>query len=194
MRTRMLGKSILIVVFLFVSMNVSANIIFNFNEDLSDNEHSVEYIEDGYTLSVSAFKGMLASVANVNRFTNGLGVTNPPASGNIGAEEALSFSLDNLFTGTVNVYLNLFNMSDSALIAVDGAPDMTILNTNQSVWSFFLPSTSTFSITGLEVAGTNNDRFRIEKLEFVSAIPAPSTLIILSLGLIALSFGRFLKN
>jgi hypothetical protein len=204
MKFKALGKSILVAASLFVSASASANLIFDFSSDLSNNEHSVDYTMDGYTLSVSAFKNFMGTTANVNRETNGFGVTNSPGSGNVGAGETLSFSLDKAFMGTVSIYFNLFNTSDSALVAVDGLPDMTIVGTAQNVWTFDLPSAAIFSITGLEVANTSNDKFRITGLEFIAstpsnatpsnAIPEPSTLAILSLGLIGFGMRRFAKK
>ena len=197
MKINTIGKSILTAVFLFMSMHSSASLIFNFNENLS-NSHTVDYTSDGFTLSVAAFKNLMADNGELNRRNDGLGVSNRPGSGNIGAQESISFSLDKPFMGTVSIYFNLFNENDSAIVAIDGASDVTIAVTKQRDWTFALPGAASFSITGLEVAGTSQDKFRIIGLEFTSlkiinVVPEPSALVILSLGIIFFSLRRFKK-
>lgn len=184
-------KSFLAAVAIFASFNASASLIFNFDQDLSDDQHSVNYTVGGYTLNVAAFES--TSVANVHRQWNGLGVDGSGPQTNISAPESIVFKLDKVFNGTVEILFTNWNRFDMAEVSGSAVSTEVIAGVAANPFTSLFSGTE-FTVTALEVANTINDKFRIQSITFTpdlsQAIPEPSTIAVLSLGLIGLGLRR----
>jgi hypothetical protein len=180
-------KAIMIALSLLVSMNVSANLIFNFEENLSDKDHKLQYTLGDYTLTVKAFDADENNpTQKIDRSINGLGVNGKPNGDNIGKREYLLFELDKTFFGNLNIVFNLFGNNEKAKIKLNDG-DFKILKGNGSdVWT-----AGTAGINSFTVKGHNNASFRVGE---VALVPEPSSLALLSLALFGMGFARFRKT
>ncbi len=187
-------KNIIVLAALSLSMNAVAGLItFNFESDLSDNEHSVSYLSDGYTLTVEAFRVPGGNVdRDVNRSVLGLGVTSDPQQGRLGTyggyvDEYLVFSLEGasfdfatILFATLNA--NSLSATDIAEVSFSDSTSASLSNLNQ--WT-----SAEVAANSLTVAanGTGNG-FRISEIQLnVIPVPEPSTLLLLSFALFGLA-------
>jgi hypothetical protein len=192
MAVRSLLKTILAVTTLCLSLNASANLIFNFGAG-SDTEHSVGYELGDYLLTVSAFNPN-GTDGLVHRNSSGLGVGTNPNRGRLGANrngyESLLFTLTNgglpaNFWGSINIVFSAWQNADRARVDGSGVQNATYKG-NAGVY------TTAFSGNTFEVKGRRaGDGIRVAQVTFV---PEPGTLAILSIGLLGLGARRFKKS
>jgi hypothetical protein len=192
MAVRSLLKTILAVTTLCLSLNASANLIFDFKEKLK-HQHSATYNINGFELTVEAFDPSDNNASNkINRSDSGLGVHNNPNSNSIGTGEYLVFTFTELFYGHLNITFgnwgvnrNKPNRTDVAGIALNGGVSTTFGAGNG-------PFTSDdAAIKSFTVMGISGNGFRVANVELV---PEPSALAILGLGLLGLGIRRFKKS
>lgn len=177
-------KAIMIALSLSVSMNVSANLIFNFEENLSDVDHKLQYTLSDYTLTVEAFKPN-GNNSHIHRNGNGLGVKYE--NNNVNFEEYLTFTLDKIFFGNLNIDFNNFGNSEIATISVNGGPTQEIRGNGSDVWTSAYAEIKSFTVAGF----SDPSSFRVGE---VALVPEPSSLAILSLALLGMGFARFRKT
>ncbi|WP_299080918.1 PEP-CTERM sorting domain-containing protein [uncultured Paraglaciecola sp.] len=191
MTLRSLLKSLIAISALCLSLNASANLIFNFDKNLENNLTLIEYRIDNYILKVTT------PTNNGSIFTGGAGRlavlsdTIQDKNNNIGRAEQLDFLLTDLngnavnFNGQLNIVFSGWDKKDRARISGAGIDNTTYGNDN-GTFSTFL-SGDGFSVKGHRAG----DGFRVSQ---VALIPEPSTLAVLSLGLLAFSLRRFKHN
>jgi len=192
MAVRSILKTILAVTTLCLSLNASANLIFDFGAG-SDTEHSLVYPLGDYMLTVSAFNED-GSDGLVHRNSSGLGVRSNPDNNRLGAStngyESLLFTLTNAglpanFWGSINIVFSLWDNADRARVVGSGVQNATYTG-NAGVY------TTAFSGDTFEIRGrTQGDGIRVAQVTFV---PEPSTLAILSIGLLGLAIRRYKKS
>lgn len=192
MAVRSLLKTILAVTTLCLSLNASANLIFDFGAG-SDTEHSVDYALGDYLLTVSAFNED-GTDGLVHRNSSGLGVLGNPNGNRLGANsngsESLLFTLTNNgipanFWGSINIVFSQWGNDDRARVVGSGVQNATYTG-NAGVYTTAF-SGDTFKIRGR----TLGDGIRVAQVTFV---PEPGTLAILSIGLLGLGIRRFKKS
>jgi hypothetical protein len=176
-------KAIMTALSLLLSMNVSANLIFNFEGGMQD-QHSAQYTLNGYTLTVEAFKPN-GSNSHISRTNNGLGVKYGPNTVNF--EEYLTFTLDKIFFGNLNIDFNNFSNSEKATISVNGGSTQQISGNGIDVWTSAYAAIQSFTVTGF----SDPSSFRVGE---VTLVPEPSSLALLSLVLLGMGFVRFRKT
>ena len=192
MAVRSLLKTILAVTTLCLSLNASANLIFDFEENLSDRSHQIIYNLSGIVLTVTAFDDSDRNPnKNINRSVSGLGVNGNPESGQIGNNEYLVFTFDEIFYGHFNITFGNWSVNrnnpkrtDVAGIALNGGVSTSFSAGNGPFTSDYA-AIKTFTVMG---AGGS---FKVANVELV---PEPSALAILGLGLLGLGARRFKKS
>jgi hypothetical protein len=186
MAVRSLLKTILAVTTLCLSLNASANLIFDFEEKLG-NQHSATYLLNGIDLTVTAFAPNDNNM-NINRKNGkvlGLGVGGNPNSNNIGNGEYLVFTFAEIFYGHLNITFANWGSNDVAGITLN-AGATTMFDRNNGIFTSDYAAISSF-----RVEGTSGSAFKVANVELV---PEPSALAILGLGLLGLGARRFKKS
>lgn len=179
---------------LLVSMSASASLVFNFEQDLSDFQHSIDYSMGGYTLTVEAFDTTDSFVNNVFRSSNGLGVSGQPDGGNFGAGESLSFSLDTTLFSLLEIDFRVYG-SDSATVTLFGGVGESFVG-ERSLGKISTFSMSNAGINSFSVAHSAG-LFRIAEVRFLEgavSVPSPSILSIFLIGLVGIGFVRSRNN
>lgn len=178
-------KTLVLSLSMLVSMNASANLIFNFEEKKA-NFHEVEYSLSDYTLTTKAFNSD-GTDADVARWTNGLGVRHID-SPNLEIGEWLTFELDTTFYGIFEIDFSGFGNHDTAGITINVASVEDVFDTtgNNDTWISGYVALDSFRVLGLTGDSAGNG-FRISELRLVTE---PGALAILALGLMALGVIR----
>jgi hypothetical protein len=184
MAVRSLLKTILAVTTLCLSLNASANLIFDFEEKLG-NQHSATYLLNGIDLTVTAFDPSDQDTNNINRSNGGLGVGGNPNRSNIGNGEYLVFTFAEIFYGHLNITFANWGSNDVAGITLN-AGATTMFDRNNGIFTSDYAAISSF-----RVEGTSGSAFKVANVELV---PEPSALAILGLGLLGLGARRFKKS
>jgi len=188
-------KRLLITFTLFISLNSQAGIItFNFEEDLSDDQHSISYISDYFTLTVEAFNPN-GSNGDISRWIDGLGVSTNPDSNRLGLNEYITFTLEGasfdmitlLFPTNAGGNKNALGGLDVANISFDDGNNESFSGYTTS-WTSQKVDASSFTIR----ASGNGNGFRVREVQF--DVPEPTTLAIFALGLIGLASRRLKKQ
>lgn len=202
MRSRTVLIGLTLCLALGASVANATLITFNFRENLSDNQHAVTYTKGGVQLNVSAFKD--AASANLNRSLAGLGVTGNPGFGNVGfgptgplatpgpiVSESLLMEFLGVRLTLVSVLIDSFAAADTFDIQADGSllaslvrGDTTGTGQDNRLWTAPDAVAATAG-NSFRLAATNGG-VRIAEMTF--AVPEPTTLAIMVLGLAGLAY------
>jgi hypothetical protein len=185
MAVRSLLKTILAVTTICLSLSASANLIFDFENNLGDNKHKRIYNLNGIVLTVTAFDDDEKNPKQkVDRSALGLGVNGNPKSGQIGNNEYLVFTFDEIFYGHLNITFGNWNRGDVAKITSNDDATSRFRRNNGIFTSDYA------AVSSFRVEGTSKNAFRVANIELV---PEPSALVILGLGLLGLGARRLKK-
>jgi hypothetical protein len=174
MLLRSLLKNMVTVATLCLSLNVSAGLIFDFDEG-ENNVFGKDYkLANGTVLfKVTAFNSNIKHKIAIH--SSGLGVEKDDDKNHILNNDYLVFRFPEIFYGKINITFSKWNNKDQAKITLNNS-DFVRFKSNDGVF------TSNYSkISSFKVEGTNNSVFRIAKVELV---PEPTALALLGLGLI----------
>ncbi|SHG64286.1 VPLPA-CTERM protein sorting domain-containing protein [Cognatiyoonia sediminum] len=181
--------SVLLTAF-FLSFATSASaitVLYDFEQNLSDNQTSVDYIENGVTLTVSSTGGQ------VHRAGNGIGVRGNPEGARIGLGEQLTFTFDGYridsFTATIwergSEDEQFIFGSDGLLTAFGGTNGVSL----QTFTASLLNGASSFTIQGVVPNGPGNRGIKISNIQVeLSEIPLPASSGLLLAAIMGLGF------
>lgn len=149
-------------------------ILYDFEQNLSDNQTSIDYVESGVTLNVTA------NGDQIHRAGNGMGVRGNPEGSRIASGEQLTFSFDGYridsFTATIwerGAEDETFIFGNSGIqTALGGANGVSL----QTFTEILASGTSSFTIQGLEANGAGNRGIKIANIEVtLSEVPVPAS-------------------
>lgn len=170
---------------LFATTASAVTVLFNFEQNLSDNQTTVSYLESGVTLTVISDGG------NVHRAGNGMGVSGNPEGARIGLGEELSFSFAGYridsFTATIwergTENERFIFGSEGEQIAIGGANGVSL----QTFTAVLAGGASSFTIQGVEPNAGGNRGIKVtEILVELTAVPLPASSWMLLASLLGL--------
>jgi hypothetical protein len=202
-------KSFLTAITITCAGATSANattILYDFTDNFSDDQTTVNYVEDGYTVDIEAGRTDNPGLVRfVNRGNRGLGVSPGSEGGRFGDNESLTFTFgdDIEITGLVATIWERGTEDESFSVIVNGVTTTFTLDgvpasesgNGQSVQTFDLTSlfstgTNTFSFVG-ESSGPGNRGVRIGSIQVdIVAVPVPAGGGLLLTGLLGLGYLR----
>lgn len=200
----MLIRALLAYVFLTItSVNAAsaATILYDFAENLSDDQTDLTYVVDGAALTVEA-AGPRA-IEFINRHRRGIGVSPGREGARLAGGESLSFTFDGNISSLVATIWERRSEDEDFAVFVNGIQtDFTILGggNGQSTVAFdlsglFLSETNTFSIVGTQSTGPGNRGILVSSIE-VELIPVslPAGGLLLATGFLGLAVTRRRKT
>ncbi|MEM9899035.1 MAG: hypothetical protein AAF742_06610 [Pseudomonadota bacterium] len=183
----MLKQSVLATALAFGTATYSsaATILFDFEENLSDNSTTQSYSVAGLNLTVGSVGG------NINRGGRGLGVSGTPEGGRLGDGETLTFSFDQpIFSVTARIFESGPEDEDfrfsgfgstTDYIAEGGGPAYTTITINSGT------GVNSILFQGLEPNAGGNRGVRIGSLEVrLTPIPLPASGVLLGIAALGL--------
>ena len=184
------------IIFVLTATSAAAvTLRYNFQDNLSDNETSISYIDSisGVKFSVTSYGG------RIHRAGNGIGVRGRPEGSRIAAGERLTFTFDSYridsFTATIwergsDNEQFIFGF-DGEKTAIGGTNGVSL----QLFTASLLNETSSFTVQGLEQNGPGNRGIKIANIEVeLSEIPLPASSGLLLTGILALRLYKSRKS
>lgn len=170
---------------LFATSASAVTVLFDFEQNLSDNQTSVDYVKNGVTLTISSTGGQ------VHRAGNGIGVRGNPEGARIGLGEQLTFSFAGYRIDSFMATVWERGSEDERFIFGPDGQQIILGGTNgttlQTFTSNLAGGASSFTIQGVEPNGPGNRGIKIANIQVgLSQVPLPASGFLLLISLLGL--------